>query len=48
MARTFTVALGPAYELAYLRSLADAKFLVDEAYGNATTDVSAFAGVRAA
>ncbi len=33
-----------AFKLAYLRSLAEAGFVVDEAYGNATTDVSAYAG----
>ncbi len=33
-----------AFKLAYLRSLAAAGFVLEEAYGNATTDVSAYAG----
>jgi hypothetical protein len=33
-----------AFKLAYLRSLTAAGFRLDEAYGNATTDVSAYAG----
>lgn len=33
-----------AFKLAYLRSLAAAGFVLDEAYGNAKTDVSAYAG----
>jgi phosphatidate phosphatase PAH1 len=32
-----------AFKRAYLRSLAEAGFVVDEAYGNATTDVLAYA-----
>jgi len=37
-----------AYKLAFLRSLAAAGFLLDEAYGNATTDISAYAGAGVA
>lgn len=33
-----------AFKLAYLRSLEQAGFVIDEAYGNATTDVGAYLG----